>query len=367
LSTQSKALIVVVLLAAIGGGLALWYAHRDPAKPRAMVPTTGEVVIASVGDILLADAATPILKEHGYMYPFASVQSLYANADLLMGNLEGPITEHGTPYAPDKDYSYKQPPEVARALREAGFGALALGNNHALDYGPVGLDDTIGALRAAGVATFGAGSEEAAARRGVVIVAKGVRIGLLSYLEPYQTYERRGWYAAPDRPGVARLDINSVRADIARLRSEADIIIVHTHFGENYRNVTEYQRRIARQIIDAGADVVNGHHPHVAQGLDVYRGKPILYSLGNFTFGTPGRFGKDTQGYGYIARYRIDTSSRSLNAIDLDLIATNNDMVGFQPFLVGMREAQLVWAGIEIGFNARVTWNGSTATLSVEN
>jgi poly-gamma-glutamate synthesis protein (capsule biosynthesis protein) len=156
-----------------------------------------------------------------------------------------------------------------------------------------------------------------------------------------------------------------VRADIERLRPHADIIIVHAHFGENYRDVTAYQRRIARELIDAGADVVNGHHPHVAQGVDLYRGKPILYSLGNFTFGTPGRFSGGMRGYGWVARYRIDAATRQLTAIDLDLIATDNDRVGFQPRPVGTREAQLAWAGIEIGFNAAVTWHGSTATLAV--
>jgi len=360
---RRKSLAGIALLAVIAGAMAAWLSQRDPADPRAIESSSDEVVLASVGDILLADASASTLEERGYDYPFARVAVLYAGADWLMGNLEGPITNHGVVFAPEKDYSYKQPLAVARALRDAGFDMLALGNNHALDYGPDGFADTLRELHAIGIATAGAGPDAASASRGSVAELKGVRVGVLSYFEPYAIYEQRGWYATADRPGVARLDIDAVRQDIARLREEADVIIVHAHFGQNYREVTDYQRQIAREIIDAGADAVNGHHPHVAQGIDVYRGKPILYSLGNFTFGTPGRFGKDTQGYGLVARYRIDAGTRLITAIDLDLIATNNDLVGFQPYPVGAREAQRVWAGLEIGFNAAVTWQGSTATL----
>ena len=363
MTRRTKVIAASILLAATTAALVAWLTQRDPADPHGLAAAPDEIVIASVGDILLADAAAATLRRRGFDYPFARVQALYAQSDMLMGNLEGPITEHDTAFVPDKSYTYRQPLAVAGTLRDAGFDALALGNNHALDYGPTGLDDTLRSLQAVGVPTFGAGADEVAARRGLVLNVKGIRIGLLSYLQPYEQYEGRAWYAEGSRPGVARLDIESVRADIARLRPDADLVIVHAHFGENYRAVTEYQRRIAREIIDAGADVVNGHHPHVAQGVDVHHGKPILYSLGNFTFGTPGRFGKDTQGYGMVARYRVDAGTRRLTAIDLDLIATNNDLVGFQPYPVGARESQRVWADIEIGFNADVTWLGSTARL----
>jgi poly-gamma-glutamate capsule biosynthesis protein CapA/YwtB (metallophosphatase superfamily) len=357
--------IAAALVAVAIGGLVTWALSPDPPEPAAIVPSSSQAVLVSVGDILLADAAASTLQRHGYGFAFARLKPLYAGADFLMGNLEGPITEHDVAFVPEKSYTYRQPPAVARALRDAGFDALALGNNHALDYGPAGLADTIRSLTDAGVATFGAGENEAAARRGVVVEVKGVRVGLLSYQEPQANYERRAWFASPDRAGVARLDIESVRADIARLRTEADVIIVHAHFGVNYRDTTDYQRRIAREIIDAGADAVNGHHPHVAQGIDLHDGKPILYSLGNFTFGTQGRFGKDTPGYGLVARYRIATATRRIVAVDLDLIATNNKLVEFQPRIVGRKEAKLAWAGIEIGFNARPQWRGSTATFTL--
>jgi poly-gamma-glutamate capsule biosynthesis protein CapA/YwtB (metallophosphatase superfamily) len=359
-SKVSSYFAVVVIAAGV-----LVYALLRTDSPRPAVdssPDSTSATIASAGDILLGDAASPALEKNGYSYPFQHLQRLLSASDLLVGNLEGPITDVEQPFLADKAYVYKQVPQVAEALHKVGFDMLALGNNHALDHGPQGLDDTRRYLQAAGITSFGAGANADEARRGVVIDVDGTRVGMLSYLEPYESLESAGWYADADRPGVARLEIESVRDDIARLRPLADVVIVHAHFGQNYRPVTDYQRTISRQIIDAGADAVNGHHSHTAQGVDIYEGKPILYSLGNFTFGTPGRF-KNMPGYGWIARYNL--SAGRIQSVDLDLIATDNRRVRFQPELVGMKEAKRAWAGLSIGFNAEPTWHGSTARITL--
>ena len=359
-----RSVLVTIVLVLAGAWLLNRYAQDRP-DPRANVDESTYAVIASVGDTLLADASEPTLQKHGYEYPFVRIRRLYEGADFLMGNLEGPITGHEVAHWPDKRYAYRQAPEAALALRREGFDVLALGNNHTLDFGPRGMVDTLNGLRDASIGSVGAGKDESAARRGLVVDVRGLRVGLLSYLEPYPEYEGRGWYADGDHAGVARLDIEAIRHDIARVRDRADVVIVHAHFGANYEDVTEYQRRIAREIIDAGADVVNGHHPHVAQGIDTYRGKPIVYSLGNFTFGTPGRFGKDTPGYGFVARYRLSIAQRKIDSVALDLIATNNRIVNFQPRIVGTREARRVWNGLQVGFNAAAHWEGSTAIIEL--
>jgi poly-gamma-glutamate capsule biosynthesis protein CapA/YwtB (metallophosphatase superfamily) len=353
------ALLIAAALLIAGLGTYAWRADRP--QPHLTNTAVNQGSICSVGDILLGDAARNILAKKGFGYPFKKVERMLAS-DLLIGNLEGPITAVEQPFLTNKAYVYKQTPQVAEALRNIGFDLLALGNNHALDHGPQGLHDTQSHLRAAGISSFGAGANAEEARRGLVIDVNGTRVGLLSYLEPYESLENADWYADADRPGVARLAIESVREDIARLRPKADVVIVHAHFGQNYRPVTDYQRTISRQIIDAGADAVNGHHSHTAQGVDIYKGKPILYSLGNFTFGTPGRF-KDMPGYGWIARYNL--SAGRILGVDLDLIATDNRRVRFQPELVGTKEAKRAWSELSIGFNAEPTWHGSTARITL--
>ena len=360
---RTRLAVVVVAFGILGY---LW-AQRDVAEPRPRVPDPQVVTIVSVGDILLGDAAEGVLSQKGYGFPFQHVRLLLGGADILMGNLEGPVTARDTPLDSTKAYTYRQHPDAAEALANEGFDALAVGNNHALDHGSGGLSDTIDHLERSGIATFGAGHNAAEARRGVVLTRKGVRIGLLSYLQPYDSYEKLGWYASDAAPGVARLDVDQVEQDVRRLRAEADIVIVHAHFGSNYQPVSPYQREVARRIIDAGADAVNGHHPHVAQGMDVHDGKPILYSLGNFVFGTPGRFGEGDAGYGIVARYNVSVPEKRIVSVEVDLISTNNRRVRFQPRPVGLSEARRAWTDISIGFSAIHRWEGSTAVVQLRH
>lgn len=321
------------------------------------------IVIASVGDMLIGDQAQRRLDRNGYDFPFRSTGRLLEGADLVMGNLEAPITLHDELYYPDKKWFYKQQPEVAAALRDAGFDVLALANNHALDYSHRGLQDTIRHLDAVGIDVIGAGDDERAAREGLVVEIEGTRIGLLAYMEPYGRYPKEEWFAEGDRGGPARMDKDDLREDIARLREQADVVIVHLHAGRNYKGVTGYQKRLARAAIDLGADVVNGHHPHVAQGVEIHRGKPIVYSLGNYTFGTGGRFGRDQQGYGLVARYVL--CEGNLHSVELDLIGTNNAIVRYRPTVITQTEARRVMAELMEPFGTTVRWNGSTAIIDL--
>jgi hypothetical protein len=332
-------------------------------RPVAHHECTGQrAVIASVGDMLLGDRAQKRLDKNGYTFPFSRVTPLL-EADLLMGNLEAPITLHDERFMPSKKWSYKQEPPVAPALRETGFDVLTLANNHTLDFGPVGMADTIRLLDAEGIRVIGGGPDEDAAREGLIVELNGTRVGLLSYMEPYGKYRQENWFAEGDRPGAALLDAAVVKEDIARMRQQADVVIVHCHFGRNYRNETKYQKRMARTVIDLGADAVNGHHPHVAQGVEIYKGKPILYSLGNFTFGTGGRFPKDEQGYGLVARYIL--CDGVIESIELDLIGTNNRIVRYRPVIIGEQEAVRVMDELMESFDTPLRWEGSTAIIDL--
>jgi poly-gamma-glutamate synthesis protein (capsule biosynthesis protein) len=244
-----------------------------PAPPRALH-------LVAVGDILLGDAAQKKLDRHGYDYPFHHLRAYLENADVVVGNLEGAITKHTVRLGPDKAWSYKSRPAAAAALKKVGFTALCLANNHAMDYGPRGLADTVGFLEKHGLGHFGAGASSRQAVAGRVVNVGDTRIGLLGFCE---ATDRRlwalGWFAEGARPGVAPMKREVVRKAIRQLRPKVDLLVVSFHWGRNYEPVTPLQKRWGRRAVDYGADLVLGHHPHIAQGAEVYRGVPILYSL----------------------------------------------------------------------------------------
>ncbi|MDP7114477.1 MAG: CapA family protein [Myxococcota bacterium] len=352
------------------GGIAtggLWLTWRPAARPvareigSACVGPVSEIV--SVGDIMLADGVQRKLDKQGYDYPFRDVGELLAGADLVMGNLEAPITTHDVKYVASKKWSYRQDPKALPALQGAGFDVLALANNHVLDYGPEGFVETLDHFESAGIRAVGGGRSEEEARRGLIIELDGITVGLLAFMENYGSYEKDGWFAKGDRPGCAMMDLELMQADIERLRGQVDVLIVHCHFGRNYKPPTRLQHRMARAIIDMGADVVNGHHPHVAQGIEIYEGKPILYSLGNFTFGTSGRFPKGRQGYGMVARYRL-CDGRVAN-VAVDLIGVNNKLVRYRPAPIAADEAVPVLDELMEPYGTAVRWEGNSAVVEL--
>jgi len=203
-----------------------------------------------------------IKEDRRYGYFFENVAGIFAASDFAVVNLEGPLT--AARRAQDKEFAFKGPPEYVNILQDGGVGAVNLANNHFGDYYERGEDDTKAALEGAGIGHFGAGN-------GFTTEINGVVVGFLGY---------KGWSS-----GVTVK--NKVASDIAELKTNgAAIVAVSFHWGdeqENYPNAT--QKELGRAALDAGADVVFGHHPHVIQGIEEYNGKFIAYSLGNFCYG----------------------------------------------------------------------------------
>lgn len=245
------------------------------------------VVLDAVGDIMLDRSVGQAMRERGMTYPFEAVQSLLAGSDLRFANLELPLTERGAPAA--KRYVFRAPPAAAAALRGAGFTLLSLANNHLPDYGHEGLLDTLAALDQAGIAHTGAGRSQEEAHAPAVVTVNGLRIALLAYVnvpdDAGSGFSTRAWAAGPATPGVAWGTVEAVRRDVAAARAQADLVIVSIHAGFEYTAVPNaVQRELAHAAVDAGAMLVLGSHPHVLQGVEFYRGAPIVYSLGNFVF-----------------------------------------------------------------------------------
>jgi poly-gamma-glutamate capsule biosynthesis protein CapA/YwtB (metallophosphatase superfamily) len=262
----NRFLLVFLLLAAPGVSAQL----RD---------TEGDIVLRFGGDVLLGgvyeDAAGDSVS-----LAFRGFDGL-SIADLAMVNLENPVTTRGIRVP--KPFNFRMHPRFVRALTEAGIDIVTIANNHVFDYGKEGLFDTISYLDSAGVRHVGAGRNQDEAYRPVLLEVKGKKIGFLSY---YGGGEAPG--AGKNSCGVARRDLPRVASDIAALKRDmhAEYVVVNLHWGtEKARFPDDAQRSFARKVIDAGADAIIGHHPHVLQGIETYHAGVIVYSLGNFVFG----------------------------------------------------------------------------------
>ena len=242
-----------------------------------------QLVISAVGDIMLDGSARAVLSEQGYDYPFVQMRQYFNEAHIVFGNLEGPLTDRGVPEQ-DKQFVFRSPPaKVSSALKEAGFNVVSLANNHTLDYGAEGLTQTIEALDAVGIQHAGAGDDLMAARLPVMMEIGDQRVAILAYSMTLP----ENFYAGKNKPGTAFGHEVQVRDDVLAARAQADIVLVSFHWGqEGKTDLRDYQTRLGHLAIDAGASAVIGHHPHILQGIEHYKDGIILYSLGNFTFGS---------------------------------------------------------------------------------
>jgi poly-gamma-glutamate synthesis protein (capsule biosynthesis protein) len=247
---------------------------------------TQEVCLAAVGDIMLGRYIGKVMNTRGKHYPFDQVTVLLRKHDIVFGNLESGIAKDtSAPFFPSKPYNFAASPNAARALKEAGFTVLGLANNHMLDFGPNEPALTRSLLQKQGLSPFGAGKDIGEARQPLMLTRNGVRFGFLGYGVAHS----RAVYAQRNRAGIAPISMDDIRKDILVLRSQVDVLIVSLHWGIEYEKMpTRKQREEAHQIIDWGADMIIGHHPHVMQGIEIYKNKLIAYSLGNFVFDQKG-------------------------------------------------------------------------------
>ncbi|MGE5405168.1 MAG: CapA family protein [Candidatus Saccharibacteria bacterium] len=236
--------------------------------------------LIAVGDILLGRGVGTMIKRNGPDYPLKAVSTVLKTGDITIANLECPATKKGRPVT--KPITFNSDPQSLGALKKAGISMVSLSNNHALDYGRTGLLETMKYLRQHNIPFFGAGHNAYEAHRPLIIQKNGLKIAFFSYnAHPYEgvAYDQK-------RANIALARKKSViHHDIGLIRKKVDLVIVCFHWGREFRPLpTALQRTLARITIDAGADLIIGHHPHVLQPPRYYRGKLILFSLGNFVF-----------------------------------------------------------------------------------
>lgn len=248
---------------------------QEPEKNKASLIFTGDVLLShyvlnnynAFGiEGVLDDGMLQALKE----------------SDVTIINQEFPFSTRGT-QAEDKQFTFRVDPAYVSVLKEMGADMAAIANNHILDYGDEALLDTMDTLDEAGILYAGAGKDKERAAQLQVMEAGGLRIGMLAASRVIPVAE---WNIDNHQPGVfCTYDPASLLARIRESKKECDYLFVYVHWGiERNTMPEEYQKNMARQYIDAGADAVIGSHPHVLQGIEFYKEKPIFYSLGNFIF-----------------------------------------------------------------------------------
>lgn len=274
--------------------------------------------IILVGDVMLGGRAKQTIAENGPDYPFAAVLPLLQNAPIVVANLEGPFAREARKQP--RNFSYRVDVELASSLTRAGIKVATLANNHLMDCGRAGVLETLDVLSAARVSALGAGVNERAAHAPVILLAGRLKIGLLGY------YWNRRTAATPDQPGSAMDSPDALEADIRGLRKRVDRIVVTFHWGVPYeREPSLEDRSKARFAIDCGADAVVGHHPHLVQPFEIYRGYPIFYSVGNFAFGSG-----NSRAEGLLIGLRFEETRTVVNAYPL-YVKNRDPRVDYQP------------------------------------
>jgi poly-gamma-glutamate synthesis protein (capsule biosynthesis protein) len=241
--------------------------------------SSGDASLIFVGDIMVAETPGELITRGED--PFQPFAALLSSHDVRIGNLECVVATTGT--AEEKPYTFRADPRTLPVLKRH-FDAVSLANNHSGDFGKAAFAEQLALMDTAGLPYFGGGRDATAAHAPWIVERNGVRIALLGYVE----FKPRSFEADASRPGVAWSgEDDDVIEDIiaARRVHRADIVIPFMHWGwEDEPDPSPRLRAFARRMIDAGADMVVGGHPHVTQGAEYYRGKPIIYSLGNFLF-----------------------------------------------------------------------------------
>lgn len=270
-----------------------------------------EIKISLVGDMLFDGHIRNHIAEYGYSYPWTYVKEYFQNDDITIGNLETSITRGGSPW-PNKQFNFRSDPENIAAMKKAGMDIVSLANNHTLDYGYEGLEDTLNYLKEGNLSSVGAGMNKKEAMDPVIIKKDNIKIGILGFS---RVVPHVGWWATAERPGLLGAydsQLPEALELIEKVREEVDILISLVHWGsELHEEARDIDVVAARRMIDSGVDVIVGHHPHVVQGIEIYEGKPIFYSLGNFIFTSRSELTRNTM----IAQ--LDFKGKELEKIDI--------------------------------------------------
>ncbi|OAE02781.1 CapA family protein [Arthrobacter sp. OY3WO11] len=345
--TRDRLLILTALAVALGGtgAIAANYGGRQtPAVQSIDVwagnPSEGKWSVQFVGDTMLGNGETRTLDPLALDAALAGVAPLF-DGDFVIANAEGPMTFSDQPLIPGKTFSHRVAPQAAWALSKAGVDAISLGNNHSMDMGLAGLQDTIKYARNAEMASFGAGNNLAEAERPLMLRTDVGTIGVVAIGENFGKLSK----ADDVSPGTVVFSPEAVQRgyDLARAAG-ADWVVGYVHWGDNYTDTTPQQRYWAQVLVDAGYDVIVGAGSHIAEKIEFIGDVPVAYGLGNFVFGTRGRYASfGMQGVGLMLSLELSRDGPTQLAVKC--IVTDNRVNGFltqlcsAPQMVGVMSA----------------------------
>jgi len=277
-------------------------------------------------------------------YPLRRLAPTFRAADLVFVNCEGALSDHARQIGLNRT-----PAKFAKAMRSSGISLVNLANNHTFDAEERGFLETLRALSSAGIAHVGGGHDLTEARKPVIFTRNGIKLGFIGYAQFNNMGESA--FAADGRPGIVPMDPFLIKEDIRRLRPQVDYIVVAIHWATNRKyDISPENRNFAHDLIDAGADIILGHHPPHPKGIEVYHGKVILYAPSNILRGHTNMNSDD----GYLARFTL--GDKSVEKIEVLPIAGKGQPAGrtgqpydaklFQPFLMEGSTAQQLLEGV---------------------
>jgi poly-gamma-glutamate capsule biosynthesis protein CapA/YwtB (metallophosphatase superfamily) len=286
--------------------------------------STSAYDLSAVGDVMPGMRMRHRIRRFGKDYPFAWVRPVLSRSALVTGNLEGPFARVSERAETTRNFSYKVNPRLASVLRRAGFNAMTIANNHIQDCGRSGVIETIETLEKHHIRPYGGGRDEKSAHIPAILDGVRVRIGLLGY------YWNNRCAARGELAGSARDLPQLIERDMAKLRPLVDRIVVMVHWGVPYeRQPLDEDRRKAHHFIDLGADAVIGHHPHILQPIEIYKKRPIFYSVGNFAFGSG-----NSKAESVLTAFRFN-----LTGIEVDIfpvyVQNRDPRLNYQPKVIG--------------------------------
>jgi poly-gamma-glutamate synthesis protein (capsule biosynthesis protein) len=270
------------------------------------------------------------------------------------------ISDRGEIRSRKKKYHFRVEPGPGAAMQGSGIDVVSLANNHVMDYGDEALADTIRLLDGWGILHAGAGSDIASARSPARAVAKGTKVAFLAYC----AWAPSPMHAREDRPGVAPLDIDAIAEDVRKAKEDGAVVLVSLHWGRQHEDRSRPgQSAAARAIIDAGADAILGHHPHRPQEVEVHRGRPIVFSLGNLIFGYRNKLYRDN------VALVLGFDGTALVTARLVPLAGRNGMIRFRPFPLdgprGMAALTRI-AGLSKRYGTHLEVSPSTAEIGLQ-